>query len=122
MKVHKLAWLGTRTDRSEEMVRFLRDVMGLRLSHSEPGFDILKLPDGAHVEVFGRQSRHNQHIEHPLVGFLVDDVETAANELRQAGIDLVIPVTRDEGDAWVHFRGPDGYLYELTQAPHVRRD
>jgi hypothetical protein len=53
MRIMKLAWVGTRTDNAEPTVAFLRDVLGLRLELEQPGFWMLKLPDGSKVEVFG---------------------------------------------------------------------
>jgi catechol 2,3-dioxygenase-like lactoylglutathione lyase family enzyme len=47
----------------------------------------------------------------------VDDVDGATEELRSAGVPIVSGPTRWEDDdvAWVHFRGPDGNIYEITQ-------
>lgn len=56
----------------------------------------------------------------PIVcGFLVDDIEQASQELVQAHIELVgsLQVDKLSGNAWQHFRGPDGKLYELTYNP-----
>jgi catechol 2,3-dioxygenase-like lactoylglutathione lyase family enzyme len=53
-----------------------------------------------------------------VVGFLVDDVGAGAVQLAAAGTE-VHPVLRAGCDAWVHFRAPDGHLYELTEAPDV---
>src|SRR5919201_6595824 len=104
MNVHKLAWLGTRTSNHREMVGFLQSVMRLPVALQESGFTVLKLADGANVEVFGPASDYNRHFEHPVVGFLVDDVEGGAQELVRSGIDLVSPMAREGDDAWVHFR------------------
>jgi hypothetical protein len=55
-----------------------------------------------------------------VVGFLVDDVHSAAAELRAAGVEIMLdPQTDDSGNAWVHFRAPDGNIYEFTQDPGV---
>ena len=47
MKIIKLAWVGTRTDRTEQTVAFFRDLLGLRLALQLQDFWVLKLPDGA---------------------------------------------------------------------------
>jgi catechol 2,3-dioxygenase-like lactoylglutathione lyase family enzyme len=122
MRVVKLAWVGTRTSNAEETARFFRDVIGLREDHVEAGSWVLKLPDGAKVEVFGSESTWNPHFTTvPVAGFLVDDVATAAAELRAAGYEVVHgPVVMGD-NAWVHFRAPDGNLYEFTQDPGVSR-
>ena len=123
MNVHKLAWLGTRTDNPEATVAFFRSLLGLSVDHEEPDFVVLRLPDGAKVEVFGPGSDHNRHFTTgPVAGFLVDDVEAASAELAAAGVEVVQPPVHDaHGNAWAHVRGPDGNLYELTQDPTVDR-
>ena len=123
MEIIKLAWAGTRTENADPAVTFFRDVLGLRLEVDQPGFSKMKLPDGSKVEVFGPGSDVNRHFTTgPVVGFLVDDVHRAAEELRSAGSEILFgPATDPSGDAWVHFRAPDGNVYELTQDPEVSR-
>jgi catechol 2,3-dioxygenase-like lactoylglutathione lyase family enzyme len=90
----------------------------MALEHAGNGQWVFSLPDGAKTEVFSSDSPHNAHFESaPVAGFYVDDVSQAAHELREAGAEIVHgPVAEDDGDAaWVHFRAPDGNLYELTQ-------
>jgi catechol 2,3-dioxygenase-like lactoylglutathione lyase family enzyme len=118
-----MAWLGTRTGRAEPTVAFFRDVLGLRSEPQQEGFWLFKLPDGSKVEVFGPDSPINRHFSTgPVAGFLVDDVHSATAELRSAGVEIVLDPQVDEtGNGWVHFRAPDGNIYELTQDPGVSR-
>jgi catechol 2,3-dioxygenase-like lactoylglutathione lyase family enzyme len=123
MRIIKLAWVGTRTENAEATVAFFRDVLGLRLELEHAGFWMLKLPDGSKVEVFGPDSPINRHFTTgPVAGFLVDDVQDAAAELRIAGVEILLEsAVDDSGNAWAHFRGPDGNIYESTQDPGVSR-
>jgi catechol 2,3-dioxygenase-like lactoylglutathione lyase family enzyme len=123
MEVVKLAWVGTRTDNAGATVAFFRDVLGLSLEIDRPGFWMMKLPDGSKVEVFGPDSDVNRHFTTgPVAGFLVDDVDGAAAELRAAGAEILLgPVADEHGNAWVHFRAPDGNVYEFTHDPGVSR-
>jgi len=119
MNLRKIGWLGTRTDQPELMADFFGRVLGIRLdTRVADDFWVFQLPDGSKVEVFGPRS-HNQHFTTgPVPGFLVHNVDAATEELRAAGIPIVSGPTRGEGDddeAWVHFRGPDGNIYEITQ-------
>jgi hypothetical protein len=84
---------------------------------------MLKLPDGSKVEVFGPDSPINRHFTTgPVAGFLVDDVQDAAVGLRSAGVEILLEsAVDDSGNAWVHFRAPDGNIYEFTQDPGVSR-
>ena len=123
MKIIKLGWVGTRTERAEQTVAFFRGVLGLRPELQQQGFWVFKLPDGSKVEVFGPDSPTNRHFTTgPVAGFLVDDVQGAAAELRSAGVEILLESGVDaSGNGWVHFRAPDGNIYELTQDPGVSR-
>jgi hypothetical protein len=46
--------------------------------------------------------------------FEVDEVHTARAELAAAGIEIVGAIKRDSNWEWLHFRAPDGKLYELA--------
>lgn len=123
MRIHKLAWVGTRTANDDATVAFFRDVLGLRLALEREGFWMLKLPEGSKVEVFGPASPSNRHFTTgPVAGFLVDDVAAATAELRAVGTEILFESDIDDsGNAWVHFRAPDGNIYEFTQDPGVSR-
>ena len=111
-----LTWVGTRTDRHDATVGCFRDVIGLAVAHAEPDFTVLEVPGGSTVEVFGPSSHFNRHLTSPVVGFAVADIDAAAEELRRAGAEIVLPIQRGDGArAWLHFRAPDGFLYELSQ-------
>ena len=116
MEVLGLVWVGTRTTAFDATTAFFRDVMGLAVHSSEPDFEVLQVPDGSTVEVFGPASSWNRHLEHPVAGFLVSDLDEAERELRAAGVEIVLPRQGDEGRGWLHFRAPDGFVYELAWA------
>jgi predicted enzyme related to lactoylglutathione lyase len=118
MKVHRIAWLGIRTDNGPAMAEFLEQTLDLELDHADHGVWVFNLPEGGKVEVFGSRSQANRHfVTGPVAGFLVDDVRAAAEELQASGAAILHgPAFADEDDAaWVHFRAPDGNIYELTQ-------
>ncbi len=122
VQIIKLAWVGTRTNNFDSTVDFFRDVLGLTPDFELPGFRVLKLPDGSKVEVFGPDTEMNRHFTTgPVVGFLVDDVNAAASELRARGIEILHTAEDESGNGWVHFRAPDGNIYEFTQDPGVSR-
>lgn len=115
MKVKGIVWLGTRTDRFDEMTQFCRSLLGLSQRVLEPGFAVFELPNGDLFEVFGAGSRMNEFMAHPVAGFLVDDIEAARAELEAQGIEFLEPIQGDTDDyRWSHFRAPDGFVYELT--------
>jgi predicted enzyme related to lactoylglutathione lyase len=115
MHVHGIAWVGTRTDRWSGTVRMFEHQMGLRRLDDQPGIARFALDNGDTVEVFTADEPGHRHFTSgPVVGFAVDDIEAAAAELETAGIELLGPVQRGGGLAWLHFRGADGNVWELT--------
>ena len=115
MKVKGIVWLGTRTDRFEQMNDFCRDLMGLSQKLLEPGFAVYELPNGDLFEVFGSDQAENQFMTHPVAGFLVDDIVAARAEMEARSIEFLGPIKGDTEDyKWTHFRAPDGFVYELT--------
>ena len=119
MNVKGIVWLGTRTSNFDGMLHLYRDVMGLPVTHEEPGFVVMELPNGDLVEIFGDDSPDNTFFTHPVAGFLVDDIAAARAEMESQGIEFIGPIEGEEGGyAWTHFRAPDGFIYELTFSPN----
>jgi hypothetical protein len=115
MKIKGIVWLGTRTDRFDEMTAFCHNLLGLPQQLSEPGFTVFELPNGDLFEVFGLDSTYNEFMTHPVAGFLVDDIVSARAEMEAKGIEFLGPIEGEAEDyKWTHFRAPDGFVYELT--------
>jgi catechol 2,3-dioxygenase-like lactoylglutathione lyase family enzyme len=118
MKIKGIVWLGTRTSDFDGMVNFYQNIMGLDVTHQEPGFVVMDLPNGDRVEVFGEESSYNMFFSNPVAGFLVDDIAAARAEMESHGIEFIGPTeVVEDGYAWAHFRAPDGFIYELTYDP-----
>jgi hypothetical protein len=118
MKVKELVWIGTRTEKFGEMLTFCKNVMGLTPAFVEPGFAALDMPNGDRFEIFGADSPYGTFYTHPVVGFLVDDIVAARAEMEAYGIEFIDPIhTEEDGNAWTHFRAPDGFVYSLTYVP-----
>jgi catechol 2,3-dioxygenase-like lactoylglutathione lyase family enzyme len=114
MNVTGLGWAGVRSDRAEPLARFFSDVLGLRIIDERPDFWDFELPDGHRVEVFGPSDKEHEHFTTgPVVGFAVEDLAAAVDELRSKGVELL----GEGGPTWQHFRAPDGNVYELVAAP-----
>jgi catechol 2,3-dioxygenase-like lactoylglutathione lyase family enzyme len=119
MRIKGIVWLGTRTERFGEMRAFFRDVTGVEPRVDEPGFAVFDLASGDRLEVFGAaEDDDHAFMTAPVVGFLVDSVDDARAELETRGISFIGPVHRaPDGNAWAHFRAPDGHVYEVTEQP-----
>lgn len=118
MKVRNVRWLGIQTSHYAEMVGFLRDVMKLRTNFEEPTTIEFSTSEGDEVQIMAPGDPYfdffQQHAEGPVPLFEVDDVHAARQDLEEAGIDVVGPLGRDSRWEWIHFRAPDGNLYELA--------
>ena len=115
MNVKGIVWLGTRTERFDQMTEFCRTVLGLSQRSIEPGFAVFEMPNDDLFEVFGSDQSMNEFMTHPVAGFLVDDIAAARAEMEERGIQFIGPIHGDTDDyKWTHFRAPDGFVYELT--------
>jgi catechol 2,3-dioxygenase-like lactoylglutathione lyase family enzyme len=128
VEIKGVRWVGVRTDRTAEMRAFAIDVLGLRVvGEDRSDFVELAMADGAKLELFGSAGVADGpwlFASNPVVaGFLVDDIESAREELMRApGVELLgdLQVMAD-GYAWQHFRAPDGHVYEITADPAATR-
>jgi catechol 2,3-dioxygenase-like lactoylglutathione lyase family enzyme len=120
MNVKGIVWVGTATDKYQEMVGFFRDTLGLSVYHERDDLSILRLASGEWVEVFGPGDPHYEEFDRgPVVEFLVDDLEDARAELEGKGVEFLTE-NHGWGDyRWTHFRGPDGNVYGITTGPYT---
>ena len=89
--------------------------LGLSPDHADGEMAAFKTQNGDTVEVFGPGDDDHRHFDTgPVVGFEVDDIEAARTELEAMGVEIIGEIGRGGGMAWVHFRGPEGFVYELT--------
>ncbi len=118
MRAKGLIWVGTWTSRREEMVRFLRDVMGMRVEFEGPETAELSMTSGDRIQVFGPGHRYHEFFQQnargPVPLFQVEDVGAAKAELEAAGAQIVGEPDQDDLWSWLHVRAPDGHLYEVA--------
>jgi catechol 2,3-dioxygenase-like lactoylglutathione lyase family enzyme len=118
MQVRNVRWVGIPTDRYREMVSLLRDTMGLAVNFEDETTVEFETSEGDEVQLHAPGDPYyeffKQHATGPVPLFEVDDVHSARAELMEAGIQIVGPVGRDSNWEWIHFRAPDGNLYELA--------
>lgn len=97
----------------------LTGTFGVTPAVDVPGFVMIPFPDGTMLELYAPQAvpayGYNDGI---AIGFRVDDVETASQELAAAGAELLGEITRmsDINYAYRHFRGPDGRVYGINES------
>jgi catechol 2,3-dioxygenase-like lactoylglutathione lyase family enzyme len=112
IRVLGLVFAGSATGERAEMTTFLRETLGLeQVEDSGVEAALFELPDGSRFAVsdplgMGQTSRS--------VGFLVASLDDAIGALREAGVEVGDPAVNDKY-RYVHFRAPDGNLYELIE-------
>ena len=113
MDVRGIVFAGTGTDARPEMTTFVQDVLGLaRTAVAGVEADLFDLPDGSSFAV---ASPAGMGATDRSVGFLVDDIDLAVQELRAAGAEVDQDISGNARERYVHFRAPDGQLYELVE-------
>jgi catechol 2,3-dioxygenase-like lactoylglutathione lyase family enzyme len=115
VRVLGYTWAGVRTNDLNSSSRFFSDILLFRRVHDGKAWVQFELPSGQLFEVFGSESRYYQFHNCPVVGFQVEDVRAAKQEMESKDIQFMTDVFGDVKDAWAYFRGPDGFLYEIWQ-------
>ncbi|HEX4792132.1 MAG TPA: hypothetical protein VH372_26940 [Actinospica sp.] len=116
VRILGLVFAGTSTDARPQMGSFLQAAFGLSATQvaGVDGADVFDLPDGSTFVVAGAGGMGAER----SVGFLVEDVAAAAAELRALGIEVDAEIAANERWHYVHFRAPDGQVYELVAPRH----
>ena len=103
------------------MPAFMSSLPGAAPAVQEPGFALWDLPSGDLVELFAHGSKPTFGTA-PVVGLLVDDLDAARQDLAAAGGEIVGGYgPNEDGYEAIHFRAPDGNVYELVRDPARER-
>lgn len=117
MGIRGIVWMGVQTARFDEMATLIRALTGAPPPVEEPGFNLWSLPNGDLIELFA-EGRKPAFGAGPVVGFLVEDLESSRKDIEAAGAVIVGGYGPDEdGYEAIHFRAPDGNVYELVHDP-----
>jgi catechol 2,3-dioxygenase-like lactoylglutathione lyase family enzyme len=118
MEVRNIRWIGVPTENYDAMRELLERVMGLRVNFDDPTTVELVTTEGDEIQLMAPGDPYFDffldNARGPVPLFEVDDVHAARAELESAGIAIIGDVGRDSRWEWIHFRAPDGNLYELA--------
>jgi catechol 2,3-dioxygenase-like lactoylglutathione lyase family enzyme len=114
MRITGITFVGTRTGARPAMTTFVREVLGLAPVTAVDGMDadLFALPDGSSFAV---ASSVPPDEDDRTVGFLVDDLDDARRVLLASGVEVDDEISANERFRYLHFRAPDGHLYELVE-------
>jgi catechol 2,3-dioxygenase-like lactoylglutathione lyase family enzyme len=131
MKVLRVSFAGTRTQHFDATQAMFRDLLGLEVAFSHPGWAGFTLPSVPRdlPEVFGPDMTDERVAPAAfqtgvLIAFAVDDIVSARAELAAADVELVGDIVwardltgGDDGNSWgwFFFRAPDGNVYVIQQ-------
>lgn len=117
MEVRNIRWVGIPTHDYVAMVTFLQEVLGLGVDFREETTAEFSTSEGDQIQVMAPGDVYydffTSNASGPVPLFEVDDVHQARRELEEAGAEVIGATAHDSNWEWIHFRAPDGNLYEL---------
>jgi predicted enzyme related to lactoylglutathione lyase len=116
-------WVGVVAEDLAEQRRFYRDVLGLRELAAGPGWVQFDFGETGLLEVIQRGGDPQYDQPRYQVGYAVDDIESARDELVSRGAR---PVTEIKEDAaadgrWCYFRDAEDNIFEIKERHDHRR-
>jgi catechol 2,3-dioxygenase-like lactoylglutathione lyase family enzyme len=130
MLVKGIHWVGVCASDWDATTGFYRDVLGLTVrgqgvqsSPADGGTPFMELAaaNGDFVEVFGGGLADRDLFQSPMVGFLVDDIAEARDEMERKGTVFLGPIGRGGRWEWSYFRTPAGHVHQLLAEVEPRR-
>ena len=121
MRVTEISWVGVLTEDFEDTLHFFSEVLGLSLGYRDEAKAIVhfRLPSRQLLEVYGPSNRQRKEkyrrFNGPALGFEVEEVEAARQQMMARGVRFITEVETWEGDAWALFRGPEDKLFEIQR-------
>ena len=114
MRITGITFVGTRTDVRPAMSRFVREVLGLTAAPAVDGMDADLFVDARRLVVRGdarrRADRGRPHGRVPR-----GRPRRRRRVLLASGVEVDEEISTNARFRYLHFRAPDGHLYELLE-------
>ena len=109
-------WIGVVVDDLERQRRFYRDVLGFKEMKRTDDWVEFEV-GGNKVELLARSGAPQYAERRYQVGYAVEDIQAARQELIGRGVEPVSEVEGgpDMGSYWAYFRDAEGNVFEITQ-------
>lgn len=120
MKVLGIGWLGLVSDQPETR-QFYAKVLGLNLIEDKPAYAYFTIGEATHLEILSSDTRlaTRQRQGVPALGFLVEDLDSAVQELRSADVNLKSEIEEWRSDEeihrWIYLEDPEGHTLLLLE-------
>lgn len=113
-------WVGVVAEDLAAQRRFYRDVLGLRELAVGPGWVQFDFGETGLLEVIQRSGDPQYDQARYQVGYAVDDIESARDELVSRGVQQVTEIKEDAAvdGRWCYFRDAEDNIFEIKE----RRD
>lgn len=120
-----MTFVGVRTKHINEMKQFAEHVLGYEKTHDDGDFVAFTTPQGQRFELFAEDTPDKQHypLDGAVPGFEVPDFDASLAWLKDNNFELFEDGMGEGegGTRWVHFRGPDGNVYEFVHHPSIAK-
>jgi predicted enzyme related to lactoylglutathione lyase len=110
-------WIGVVVEDLDTARRFWEGVVGEPVTDVGPDYVQWELGDGRTFELIERSNSPEYDRSRFQVGFAVEDIRTARQELIDLGAQPITEIRDGEVNSWAYFRDPEGNVFEITQRP-----
>jgi catechol 2,3-dioxygenase-like lactoylglutathione lyase family enzyme len=110
-------WIGVVCADFDRQRAFYREVLGLREVDGDDDWAQYDMGPGVTFELLRQSSDPEYDRPRYQVGFVVEDIRQARDELLARGAEAVtgIKEASDGTSSWAYFRDPEGLVFEITQ-------
>lgn len=108
-------WIGVVVDDLDRQRRFWGDLLGVDEDHAGADFVDFEMGGGRNFELIVRSDEPQYDRLRFQVGFEVNDIELAREELIRRGVEPITGIFADEESPWAYFRDPEGNVFEIKQ-------
>jgi catechol 2,3-dioxygenase-like lactoylglutathione lyase family enzyme len=107
-------WIGVVCADLEAQRHFYHDILGLREADRGEDWIQFDMGPGVTFEIIAQSSDAEYDQPRYQVGFAVEDIQSAREELLSRGVQVVSDI-KGSNSYWAYFRDPEGNVFEVTE-------
>jgi catechol 2,3-dioxygenase-like lactoylglutathione lyase family enzyme len=107
-------WVGVVVEDLEAQRRFWVALLG-EPSYIGPDYVQFDMGEGRTFELLERSTDPEYERVRFQVGFEVEDIGSARDELIERGAEPITEISAEAGSPWAYFRDPEGNVFEIKQ-------